>query len=87
MDSELANLDPMKSSLVVDRQVMYNMYDSLVAIDKDLKIVPNLAESWDTPDPATYVFHLRKGVKFHDGTDFNADAVKFSLDRYRLNET
>ncbi|HEY8695346.1 MAG TPA: ABC transporter substrate-binding protein, partial [Chloroflexota bacterium] len=83
LDSELANLDPMRSALVVDRQVMYNMYDSLVAIDKDLKIVPALAESWDTPDPRTYVFHLRKGVKFHDGTDVNAEAVKFSLDRGR----
>lgn len=83
LDSELANLDPLKSSLVVDRQVMYNLYDSLVAIDKDLKIVPALADSWDQPDPATYIFHLHKGVKFQDGTDFNADAVKFNLDRYR----
>jgi MarR-like DNA-binding transcriptional regulator SgrR of sgrS sRNA len=62
------------------------MYDSLVAIDKDLKIIPWLAESWDTPDPTTYIFHLRKDVKFHDGTDFNADAVKFNLDRYQNDE-
>ncbi|HLQ35212.1 MAG TPA: ABC transporter substrate-binding protein [Chloroflexota bacterium] len=87
LDSELANLDPMKSALVVDRQVMYNMYDSLVAIDKDLKIVPALADSWDQSDPATYVFHLRKGVKFHDGADFSAEAVKFSLDRNRNTDT
>jgi peptide/nickel transport system substrate-binding protein len=66
---------------------MYNVYDSLVAIDKDLKIIPALAESWDTPDPQTYVFHLRKGVKFHDGTDMNAGAVKFSLDRNRNTDT
>src|SRR5712692_4997628 len=87
LDSEIANLDPMKSSLVVDRQIMYNAYDALVAVDKDLKIVPSLAESWDTPSPGTYVFHLRKGVKFHDGSDFNADAVKFTLDRNRNTDT
>ncbi|MBV8087746.1 MAG: ABC transporter substrate-binding protein, partial [Chloroflexi bacterium] len=62
-------------------------YDTLVTLDKDLKIQPDLATSWDQPDPKTYIFHLRSGVKFQDGTDFNADAVKFSLDRYRTTAT
>lgn len=81
LDSDIANLDPMQSSLLVDRQVLYNLYDSLVTVDVNLKIVPSLALSWDTPDPKTYVFKLRTDVKFHDGTDFNADAVKFNIDR------
>lgn len=80
--NENATLDPLTSGFVSERQAYYNMYDSLVAIDTNLKIIPSLAESWETPDPKTYIFHLRKGVKFHDGTDFNADAVKFNLDRY-----
>ena len=80
--NENATLDPLTSGFVSERQAYYNMYDSLVAIDKDLKIIPSLASSWDTPDSTTYLFHLRQGVKFHDGTDFNADAVKFNLDRY-----
>src|ERR1051326_8896207 len=84
--NENATLDPLTSGFVSERQAYYNMYDSLVAIDKDLKIIPNLAESWETPDTTTYIFHLRKGVKFHDGTDFNADAVKFNLDRYLNDE-
>ena len=42
---------------------------------------PSLAESWQQPDPKTYIFKLRQGVKFHDGTDFNADAVKFNIER------
>jgi peptide/nickel transport system substrate-binding protein len=84
--NENATLDPLTSGFVSERQAYYNMYDSLVAIDKDLKIIPWLAEAWETPDPTTYMFRLRKDVKFHDGTEFNADAVKFNLDRYQNDE-
>ncbi len=82
LDSDIANLDPLLSTLLVDRQVLYSLYDSLVAIDANLKIIPSLAQSWETPDPKTYVFKLRTDVKFQDGTDFNADAVKFNIERY-----
>jgi len=82
INSDVANLDPLASSLLVDRQVLYNIYDSLVAIDKGLKIIPSLAESWTTPDPKTYIFKLRQGVKYHDGTDFNAASVKWNIERY-----
>lgn len=81
LDSDIANLDPMQSSLLVDRQVLYNLYDSLVTYDSKLAIQPALAEKWEMPDPKTYIFTLRKGVKFHDGTDFNAEAVKFNIER------
>ncbi len=56
------------------------MYDSLLEWDKDLNIQPALAESWETPDDTTYLFHLRKGVKFHDGTEMKAADVKYSFD-------
>jgi peptide/nickel transport system substrate-binding protein len=79
--NDIANLDPLKSSLVVDREVQYHIYDSLIATNKDLQLVPGLALSWETSDPTSIVFKLRPGVKFQDGTDFNADAVKFNLDR------
>lgn len=82
IESELRTLDPLKSSQRVERQVYYNMYDSLVTIDASLKIKPGLATSWQYTDPKTLQFTLRQGVKFHDGTDFNADAVKFNIDRY-----
>ncbi len=82
INSDVQNLDPMPSTLLVDRQVLYNIYDSLVAIDKDLKIIPSLAESWQTPDPKTYIFKLRQGVKYHDGTDFDAASVKWNIERY-----
>ncbi len=60
------------------------IYDSLVEYGEKGKILPALATSWEiSPDGKTYTFHLRKGVKFSDGTPFNADAVKFSLERWR----
>ncbi len=56
------------------------VYDRLVNRDKDFNIKPMLVQSWDmTPDGKTITLHLQKGVKFHDGTDFNADAVKYAL--------
>lgn len=59
------------------------IYDSLVQYKQnDTDIEPALAESWDTSaDGLVWTFHLRRGVKFHDGTPFNADAVLFSLER------
>ncbi|EHI97327.1 ABC-type transporter, periplasmic subunit [Clostridium sp. DL-VIII] len=64
-------------------KVMCNIYEGLVKYgDEDTSIQPCLAESWDiSQDGKEYTFHLRKGVKFHDGTDFNADAVVKSVSR------
>ena len=66
----------------------YTMYDPLVAWDRSsatapAKLVPGLATKWyqDPADPTKWIFELRQGVKFHDGSDFNADAVIFSIDR------
>ncbi|KAF2957408.1 hypothetical protein AS159_06940 [Thermotoga sp. Ku-13t] len=58
-----------------------HIFEGLVDIDENLKIIPALAERWEILDGGTaYVFHLRKNVKFHDGTDFNAYAVKKNFD-------
>ena len=74
-------MDPHLSGSKIDRQVYHNIYEPLVVLDEKLGIKPGLAESWQQPDPKTLVFKLRQGVKFHDGTDFNAEAVKFNFDR------
>ncbi len=59
-----------------------SVYDTLVWQDLNGEFVPGLAESWEISDDGLiYTFHLRKDVKFHDGTPFNAQAVKFNLDR------
>ncbi|MDQ3579833.1 MAG: ABC transporter substrate-binding protein, partial [Actinomycetota bacterium] len=56
--------------------------ESLLTFDSDLQLVPLLAESWSQPDPLSYVFKLRSGVKFWDGTDLTADDVVFSIERH-----
>ncbi|HYD77274.1 ABC transporter substrate-binding protein [Ramlibacter sp.] len=61
---------------------LYNIYETLTKINPDGSVTPLLAESWEiSPDLTTYTFKLRKGVKFHNGEPFNAQAVKFSFDR------
>jgi len=60
-----------------------NVMEGLTKRDKDLKIIPGLAERWEIVDPLKWRFYLRKGVKFHNGEDFTADDVVFSTDRMR----
>lgn len=61
---------------------LYNIYETLTKIHPDGSVTPLLAESWEvSPDLTTYTFKLRKGIKFHNGEPFNAQAVKFSFDR------
>lgn len=75
-------LDPHFSAQLSERYVLYLMFNTLVAYDKDFNIVPDLAKSWDiSADKMSITFHLQPNVKFHDGTDCDATAVKWNLDR------
>ncbi|MCR4419017.1 MAG: ABC transporter substrate-binding protein [Clostridia bacterium] len=61
------------------RFVWAQIYETLVRLDEDLNLIPGLAESWEAQDNGrVWIFHLRRGVKFHDGTPFTAEAVKYS---------
>ena len=83
LENDVSNLDPMLSGLFVDRNIHYAVYDSLVRVDPQGNILPWLAEKWETStDGKTVTFHLRQGVKYHDGTAFDADSVKWNIDRY-----
>ena len=81
--AEPKSMDPATVTAVNDFRILMNVYDGLVRYkDGTLEVEPSLAESWDISDDGKeYTFQLRKGVKFHDGTDFNAEAVKFNFDR------
>jgi len=80
---DATRLDPADVTDGESIQRMDNIFEGLVEYEPDsTKIKPCLAESWETSeDGKEIIFHLRKGVKFHDGTDFNADAVLFSFAR------
>ncbi|GEO24447.1 ABC transporter substrate-binding protein [Alicyclobacillus acidoterrestris] len=82
LQADPSTLDPALSSALVDRQVMANIYDTLFALTPDGKIVPDLVKTYEvSSDGKTYTFHLQTGVKFQDGTTFDAAAVKFNLQR------
>jgi hypothetical protein len=84
MDADNTTMDPHLSTAAVDRQVYNNIYGKLFDIDMKFGIVPQLVQSWEVKSGGlVYVFKLRRGVKFHDGTDFNADIVKWNFDRMR----
>ncbi len=79
--ADIVTGDPAKNTGLATIAVLANIYDTLVHRDAALNLKPGLALSWRAVDPTTWEFKLRKGVKFHDGEPFNADAVKFSFDR------
>ena len=83
LDGDFTTMDPHISSAAVDRQAFQSIFNTLVRLDEKLGIQPELAVSWEQPDPKTYVFKLAQGVKFHDGEPFNAEAVKFNMERMK----
>jgi peptide/nickel transport system substrate-binding protein len=75
-------LDPQQETAASGKMVLSNVFDRLVSLDTSMELVPSLAKDWDISDDGlTYTFYLEEGVTFHDGTPFNAEAVKFSFDR------
>src|SRR6185503_18169536 len=82
LDQEPPTLDPHASPSAVTYQVIASVTESLLYHGRDGKLVPWLAESWTAAaDGRSVTFKLRRDVKFHDGTPFNAAAVKFNFDR------
>ncbi len=83
MALEPPGLDPTAGAASAIAEVsLYNIYETLTKIQSDGSVVPMLAESWEvSPDLRTYTFHLRHGVRFHNGEAFNAHTAAFSFQR------
>jgi peptide/nickel transport system substrate-binding protein len=80
--ADATGIDPHKQTAFASFRMLELIYDPLFAFDKDLKIVPNLAESWKFSDDAkTLTVTLRKNVKFHTGNPMTSEDVKFSFER------
>ena len=80
IESAPVNLDPRIGTDAQSEHIDGLIFSSLVARNDQMEAVPDLAESWETPDPLTYIFHLRHGVKFHDGRDLTSEDVKYTFD-------
>lgn len=81
-DGDIDTLDPQRATSSLSRQLWYQIYDSLLEFNQKGELVPNLAESWKVTDGGkTVTFHLHKGIKCSDGSDFNADDVLFTTKR------
>ena len=78
---DIVTLDPHEASDTYSIEVISMIYEQLIGIGKDGKYRPELAETWEIADDTQYVFHLRKGVRFHNGREMTADDVVFSLER------
>ena len=80
-DGDVATMDPDMLQETVQLSFLANIYEPLIRRDKDLKLEPALATSWEHTSPTVWRFHLRPNVKYQDGTPFTADDVIFSLHR------
>ena len=80
IESSPTNLDPRVGIDAYSERIDELLFDALVRRDEHFNLKPWLADSWETPDPLTYVFHLHPGVRFHDGRPLTARDVKYTFD-------
>ena len=81
ISADVTSLDPHYLASQHNVAIGWNVFDALTRVDESARIIPGIAESWRAVDPLTWEFKLRKGVKFHDGTELTADDVAYSLVR------
>jgi len=81
--SDAGTLDPQKQGKMPDMNILINMFDTLVSRDANNQLAPGLATEWKVVDPTTWEFKLRDGVKFHNGEAFDAQTVRYSIERLK----
>lgn len=88
LTADAGSMDPYKDNSVVGVQMQGHLYDPLVDYrGPDFKETPLVAERWENPDPTTWRFFLRKGIKFHDGKELTGEDVKFSIELAQASPT
>src|SRR5471032_2949821 len=83
IESSPTNLDPRVGTDAQSERIDELIFDPLVHRDDHFNMVPWVAEKWETPDARTYIFHLRRGIHFHDGRPLTSRDVKWTLDSIR----
>jgi peptide/nickel transport system substrate-binding protein len=81
LGADVTSIDPHQINIAPNNAVDWHIFEALTHVDADTRLVPGLATSWRAIDGTTWEFKLRRGVKFHDGADFTAEDVAFSIDR------
>src|SRR6185437_12884099 len=80
-DGDVGAMDPYTRQETVQLSFLSNIYEPLARWNRELKLEPALATSWEQTSPTVWRFHLRPGVKWQDGSPFTADDVVFSMQR------
>src|SRR6056297_2588507 len=81
LSTDPSSLDPHSHSGVAAQTIRQCVYNGLVTYYKNTEIIPELATSWENPESNIWIFNLRKDVEFHDGSEFNAEDVRYSFER------
>jgi peptide/nickel transport system substrate-binding protein len=82
LPEDAQNLDPQNNNSLNSMRIVVNINETLTKIDDNGKVVPSLAEDWEvSEDGLEYIFHIKKGVKFHNGEELKADDVVFTFER------
>src|SRR5258705_8549418 len=82
-DEDAVGLDPHLSVAFASSNYFEHVYSGLIRFNAKMELEGELASSWDIPDPQTYVFKLRKGIKFHNGREMTSEDVRYSIERIR----
>jgi peptide/nickel transport system substrate-binding protein len=81
ISSDVTSLDPQYVAIQPNVTIGWHVFDALTRVDEHARLIPGIATSWRAVDPTTWEFKLRKGIKFHDGSELTAEDVAFSLER------
>ncbi|MDP2706471.1 MAG: ABC transporter substrate-binding protein, partial [Burkholderiales bacterium] len=81
LSADVTSLDPHYLAAQPNINIGWHVFDALTRVDERARLIPGIATSWRAVDATTWEFKLRKGVKFHDGSELTAADVAFSLER------